>query len=193
MGKPTLQVIIASTRPGRLGLPIGRWFADIASSHNGFDVELVDLAEIGLPFFDEPRHPRLGQYEHQHTREWSAVVSRADAFVFVTPEYNHGFPATLKNAIDFLHAEWLHKAVGFVSYGGVAAGTRSIQMLKPVLAAFKMVAVPEAVSIPFVSQHLGEDGSVLGTEAMRASAVAMLDELLRTASALGPLRRRQAA
>jgi NAD(P)H-dependent FMN reductase len=126
----TLQIIIASTRPGRAGLPIGQWFHERALGHGGFDIDLVDLADLNLPFMDEPSHPRLRRYTHQHTRDWSARVEAADAFVFVTPEYNHGFNAPLKNAIDYLHDEWRHKPVGFVSYGGVAAGTRAVQMLK---------------------------------------------------------------
>src|SRR3954466_1851448 len=114
---PKLQVIIASTRPGRVGLPVGRWFHDRAVKHGGFDVELVDLAEVNLPFMDEPHHPRLGRYEHQHTKDWSARIASGDAFVFVLPEYNYGITAPLKNAIDYLNREWAHKPVGLVSYG----------------------------------------------------------------------------
>src|SRR5690242_19682950 len=119
---PTLSVLITSTRPGRVGLPVARWFIARAEAHGGFTVRVDDLAEIRLPFLDEPRHPRLRQYEHQHTRDWSARVDAADAFAIVTPEYNSGLPATLKNALDFLNQEWRYKPVGFVSYGGVSAG-----------------------------------------------------------------------
>jgi NAD(P)H-dependent FMN reductase len=94
------------------------------------------------------------------------------------PEYNHGFNAPLKNAIDFLHREWGHKAVGFVSYGGVAAGTRAVQMLKPVLTVLRMVPVTAAVPIPFVRQIVSEDGTVEATEAMERAATGMLDELM---------------
>ena len=106
---PTLTIIVGSTRPGRAGQPIAEWFADRARTHAGFDVEVADLAEIGLPLLDEPNHPRLEQYTKQHTKDWSAIVDRADAVVFVTPEYNYGYPAALKNAIDFLHREWQDK------------------------------------------------------------------------------------
>ena len=106
MSRPILQIVIGSTRPGRVGLPVAEWFDEAAVSHGGFDVEVVDLADVGLPFFDEPRHPRSGQYDHEHTKRWSAIVDRADAFVFVVPEYNHGFNAEIKNALDFLHREW---------------------------------------------------------------------------------------
>lgn len=185
---PKLNVIVASTRPGRIGYPVGQWFAELARQHGGFDVELVDLAEVDLPMYDEPNHPRLGQYEHQHTKDWSASVGAADAFVFVTPEYNHGISAPLKNAIDYLHNEWQYKPVGFVSYGGVAAGTRAVQMTKQVVVGLKMTPVVEAVAIPFVTQFLDEDGAVEANEMMASSAKAMLDELVRHAETLAPLR-----
>jgi NAD(P)H-dependent FMN reductase len=185
---PRLQIIIASTRPGRVGLPIGQWVYERALSHRAFDVELVDLAELNLPFMDEPHHPRLRRYTHQHTRDWSARVDAADAFVFVTPEYNHGFNAPLKNAIDYLHHEWMYKPVGFVSYGGVAAGTRAMQMIKPVLAVLKMTPVAEAVNIPFVRQFIDDDGELHPNEVMEQAATAMLDELQRIEAVLRPLR-----
>ena len=154
---PTLQIIIASTRPGRVGLPVADWFAARARDHGAFELDVVDLAELGLPFMDEPNHPRLRRYEHQHTKEWSARVDAADAFALVTPEYNHSYNAPLKNAIDFLHAEWAYKPVGFVSYGGIAAGTRAMQALKPSLVALKMTPVLEAVNIPFVRQFVDDE------------------------------------
>jgi NAD(P)H-dependent FMN reductase len=183
-----LQIIIASTRPGRVGLPVGRWFEGFARSHSDFEVELVDLAELGLPFVDEPNHPRLHEYTHRHTKEWGARVESADAFAFVMPEYNHGFNAPLKNAIDFLHVEWQYKPVGLVSYGGVAAGTRAVQLLKPVLLALKMTPLVEAVSIPFVAQFIDDEGVVTPNEAMEQGATAMLGELARLSEALRPLR-----
>ena len=103
---PRLLVVIASTRPGRAGRAIGDWFAEAARAHNGFEVDVADLAELDLPFHDEPAHPRLGQYEHDHTRRWSEQVAAADAVVFVMPEYNYSFSAPLKNAFDYLHNEW---------------------------------------------------------------------------------------
>ncbi|WP_116040441.1 NADPH-dependent FMN reductase [Amycolatopsis palatopharyngis] len=188
MANPLLQIVITSTRPGRVGVPVAQWFTEIAKEHDGFDLEIVDLAEIDLPMTDEPHHPRLRQYVHQHTKDWSATVDRADAFVFVMPEYNFGFNAALKNALDHLSAEWQHKAVGFVSYGGVSAGTRAVQMIKQVVTTLKMVPIPEAVSIPFVQNFLDKDGKILPNEVMQSSAKAMLDELHRFAEALRPLR-----
>ena len=181
------MIVIASTRPDRAGLPVGRWFADRAEAHGGFDVELVDLAELALPFLDEPHHPKMRRYTKDHTRRWSAMVEAADAFVFVTPEYNHGMPASLKNAIDYLHAEWAHKPVGFVSYGGVSAGTRAVQMLKQVVTAVRMLPVFEGVSIPFVQQFL-EDGELHANDVMNDAAGQMLDELGRSEEALRPRR-----
>lgn len=189
MAKPVLRIIIGSTRPGRVGPAVATWFAERAEEHGGFDVRVTDLAELNLPLLDEPNHPRLRQYTRQHTRDWSALVEASDAFVFVTPEYNYGFNAALKNAIDYLHGEWQHKAAGIVSYGGVAAGTRATQMLKQVLTALKIMPVPEAVNIPFVAQHLDEDKRFKATELVDASATAMLDELLRWTGSLASLRK----
>jgi NAD(P)H-dependent FMN reductase len=186
---PVLQIIIASTRPGRIGLPVAQWFEQAAIEHGGFDVELVDLAEVNLPFFDEPSHPRLRQYVHQHTKDWSEIIDRGDAYVFVTPEYNYGFNAVLKNAIDFLHQEWVHKPVGFVSYGGVAAGTRAVQMLKQVVTTLKMTPVFASVSIPFVPQFLDDENRIQPNDMMKTAATTMLDELLPMAAALETLRK----
>ena len=188
MSRPTLMILIASTRPGRVGLPVGQWFRDHAIAHSGFEVEVADLATLNLPCMDEPSHPRLRQYIHQHTKNWSALVTAADAFVFVMPEYNYGFNAPLKNAIDYLHTEWAYKPVGFVSYGGVSAGTRAVQMIKQVVTTLKMAPLPEAVSIPFVTQFINDDGVVQANGTMEGAATTMLDEMGRWAEALRPLR-----
>jgi NAD(P)H-dependent FMN reductase len=187
--RPVLQIISASTRAGRKGIAVARWIQRVAEQHSGFDVELVDLAEVGLPVFDEPNHPRLRQYVHQSTKDWSATVSHADAYVFVTPEYNHSFPASLKNALDHLSAEWADKAAGLISYGGVSAGLRASSALKPVLAALRMLPVVEAVSIPFFTQFLTDDEEFVPNAELEAGAKAMLDELLRVTGALRGLRR----
>ena len=186
--RPKLLVVIASTRPGRVGLPVGRWFDGQVRAHGAFEVEVADLLEINLPFMDEPNHPRLGQYTHQHTKDWSATVKAADAFAFVTPEYNYSLTAPLKNAIDFLHTEWQYKPVGFVSYGGVSGGTRAVQMLKQVVTTLKMTPLPEAVSIPFVARFIDDEGDFVPDEMIEQSAQAMLSELLRVSEALAVLR-----
>ena len=186
--RPTLMIVIASTRPGRIGLPVGEWFEARALGHGGFDIDLVDLKELGLPFMDEPRHPRLREYAHQHTKDWSARVDAADAFVFVHPEYNYGMTAPLKNALDYLSQEWNYKPLGFVSYGGISAGTRAAQMIKQVATTLKMFPLFEAVAIPFVAQFLGEHGALEPNDVIEKSADAMLDELVRVSEALRPLR-----
>lgn len=185
---PRLTIIIGSTRPGRAGLPIAEWFMERARAHGAFDLRVADLAEIDLPLLDEPNHPRLRQYLHQHTKDWSEIVEGSDAFVIVTPEYNYGYSAAVKNAIDYLHQEWLYKPVGFVSYGGVAAGTRAVQQLKQVVTTLKMLPVFESVSIPFHSQFIDEEGQVQANEVMEQAADAMLNELVRTETALRSLR-----
>ena len=188
MSTPTLMIIIASTRPGRVGLPVGQWFQQRALAQGEFTVQIADLALLNLPFMDEPNHPRLRRYTHQHTKEWSAMADAADAFVFVMPEYNYGFNAPLKNAIDYLHQEWVYKPVGFVSYGGVAAGTRAVQMIKQVVTTLKMIPLPEAVSIPFVQQFIDDEGRMQPNEVMETAVVTMLRELRRWVEALRPLR-----
>jgi NAD(P)H-dependent FMN reductase len=180
---PNLHIVVASTRPRRLGMPIGAWAAKSAVQHGGFRVELVDLAEFALPLLDEPNLPRDGRYTKEHTRRWSAKVAEADAFVFVTPEYNHGPPASLVNALSYLHHEWHYKPVGFVSYGGVSAGTRSVEMIKQIVTTLKMMPIPESVSIPFVFRLL-EDGHFRPEPGLDGAAAAMLDELRRWADAL---------
>ena len=188
MTNPILQIIIASTRPGRVGPSVASWIHQRAIAHGGFDVELIDLAEVNLPMFDEPNHPRLHQYVHQHTKDWSATIDRADAFIFVIPEYNYGFNAAIKNAIDYLNAEWKHKPVGFVSYGGVGAGTRAVQMLKQVITALSMVPVFDAVNIPFIQQFLDDERKLQPNDIMETAATTMLDELVRWTATLRALR-----
>jgi NAD(P)H-dependent FMN reductase len=182
-----LHVIVVSTRPQRAGLTVANWFFARAQAHGKFEVALVDLAEVGLPLLDEPKHPRFQQYEHEHTKRWSASVRSADAFVFVTPEYNYSAPPSLLNAVDYLLAEWAHKPAAFVSYGGVSGGTRAVQMAKQVLTAVNVMPIPQAVSIPFFTKLIANDGTFTGGETQDKAAVAMLDELHRWAEALKPL------
>jgi NAD(P)H-dependent FMN reductase len=185
-----LQVLIASTRPARQGAAVAAWAHAQAKTHHGFDVELVDLAEVNLPLLDEPRHPRFAQYEHDHTKRWSETVARADAFVFVTSEYDHGPPASLINALQYLVKEWAFKPVGFVSYGGVSGGTRAVQAIKLTVCSLKMVPIVEAVSIPFFTQFVdSESGAFDPGELQAKSALAMFDELHRWTGALQALRK----
>jgi NAD(P)H-dependent FMN reductase len=186
--KLRLQIIIASTRPGRVGLPVAKWVDQHARSHSDFDVQLVDLAEVNLPILDEPFHPRLQKYQHEHTRKWSQIVSAADAFTIVTPEYNFGPPPALVNALNYLYLEWNYKPAGFVSYGGISGGLRSVQMTKLILTTLKIVPIYEAVTLPFVNNNLSEAKDFVATETRDKAATEMLKELHRWALALKPLR-----
>ena len=188
MSKPTLQIIIASTRPGRVGLPVAQWFAKFAEHQDVFEIELVDLAEVDLPLFDEPNHPVARQYTRPETIAWSETVDGADAFVIVHPEYNHSYNAAIKNALDYLHVEWNYKPVGFVSYGGVSAGVRAMTALKPVVAALRMTPTVEAVNIPFVGQFIDDEGRFVPNEQLEMGAAGMLAELAKLEGALRPLR-----
>lgn len=182
-----LGVIIASTRPGRIGLPIGTWVAGAALAHGGFEVTVLDLAEIDLPLMDEPNHPRLHQYTKAHTIEWSEAVEAQDAFVIVMPEYNFSFTAPLKNAFDYLFAEWAYKPAALVSYGGISAGLRAAQQFKQVLTTLNMMPIKEAVAIPFAGS-LVEEGEFNSTDGHHAQAATMFTELQRWACALQTLR-----
>jgi NAD(P)H-dependent FMN reductase len=186
--RPVLQILVASTRPGRVGEPVARWIAAQAGEHAAFEVEVVDLAEIDLPMFAEPKHPRLGEYALEHTREFSATISRADGFVFVFPEYNHSYNAALKNALDHLNQEWAGKPVALLGYGGVAAGARATEALWPVLVALRMVPVAATVPIPFASKFVSGEGDArtfTPPEETEAGAKAALDGLAGWIETLG--------
>lgn len=182
-----LHTLVTSTRPGRTGIHVARWFDDVARTHGAFDTALVDLAEFNLPVYDEPHHPRLRRYEHAHTQRWSKSVEAADAFVFVCPEYNYGPTPALVNAMNYLFHEWHYKPVGFVSYGGASGGLRGVQATKPLATTLRMMPIPEGVMVPFVAQQIAND-SFTPSEPQQASATVLLDELLRWAHALKGLR-----
>ncbi len=186
--KPVLHIVISSTRPGRVGPAVARWFDDFAQRHGQFDVRMVDLAEVNLPIYDEPNHPALQKYEHAHTQAWAASVAVADAFVFVTPEYNFGPSPAFVNALNYVYREWNYKACGFVSYGGVSGGLRSVQMAKQLVTTLKMMPMVEGVAVPMVGQHLDAAGAFVSSPLIDHSAQQMLDELLKWTSALAALR-----
>jgi NAD(P)H-dependent FMN reductase len=183
-----LHTIIASTRPGRIGPAVATWFNDVARRHGAFDASLVDLADFRLPVFDEPEHPMKQAYRHEHTRKWAASVNAADAFVFVTPEYNYTMPPSLLNALSYLSKEWNYKPAGFVSYGGVSGGLRSAQTARQLVTTMKMMPIPEGVALPTVFAQLGEKGAFSPNDLNAAGAKAMLDEIAKWAGALKPLR-----
>jgi len=185
---PKLSVVVTSTREGRVGLAIGKWFEAQAKKHGGFEVELIDLVEMGLPLLDERNHPNQRNYEKDHTKAWSARVAARDAFVFVVPEYNFGMPPALLNALDYLYHEWHYKPAAFTSYGGQSGGLRSVQMAKPVLTTLRMMPIPEGVTVQFFSKHMQDDGSFEPGDAFDKPTQAMLDELARWTEALQTLR-----
>lgn len=184
-----LLVVLSSVRPGRVGKPVADWFVPLAEADGRFRVELADLKELDLPFLDEPEQPHTLIYTKEHTKNWSAIVDRADAFVFVTPEYNATPAPALKNAVDFLYHEWAGKPVGFVSYGGVWAGARAVQALKPTLTQLAMMPLAAQVPIPNVAGRIDESETFDG-EPFERGAGRMLDQLETWADALAPIRER---
>lgn len=183
-----LVVLIASTREQRAGPAVAKWVVEQVAKHGVFEHRLVDLKEVALPLLDEPIHPMKRQYKNAHTKAWSEIVAGADAFVFVTPEYNYGMPPALLNALDYVFHEWNYKPVGFVSYGGLSGGTRSVQMSKLVVTSLKMMPLPEAVNFPFFMKLIDANGILQAEPAQLESAKKMLDELDRWTTALKPLR-----
>lgn len=183
-----LNVIVTSTRPGRVGKTIGDWFFSHAQRNGaGFEVVLTDLVDVALPLLDEPNHPAKREYQHEHTMEWSAIVDDSDAFVFVLPEYNFTAPPSFVNAVDYLYHEWAYKPAGFVSYGGISGGLRSTQTAKTLLTTLGVMPIPQQVVMPNVFSHLN-DGIFEPDQAHVSSADSMIGELLKWAVALAPLR-----
>ncbi|ARQ71510.1 NADPH-dependent FMN reductase [Streptomyces marincola] len=191
-----IAVVVGSTRPRRRTAVVAEWVLREARSHPDVtagraDVALLDLAAFGLPVLDEPVSAAFGRYEHAHTRRWSEAVASHDAFVFVTPEYNHSFPGALKNALDYLYTEWFHKAAGFVSHG-VTGGTRAVEHLRTVLAELKVATVAPQVALNAFTDFEITDPTLPGTltpgphhaEALND----LLDDLIPWAEALGRVR-----
>ena len=185
-----LKIITSTTRPGRKGLSIANWALEAANQDGRFEPQLLDLGAINLPLLDEPNHPRLKQYQQEHTRKWSAAIDEADAFIIVLAEYNFAFPAPIKNAIDFLFSEWKYKPVGFVSYGGVSGGLRATQMMKQVVTSVGMMPVPESVAVPMFSKYINDLDQFVPEEPVVKSTGVLLTELQRWSGALKVLRQR---
>ncbi|MGI5269325.1 NADPH-dependent FMN reductase [Nonomuraea sp. CA-218870] len=181
-----IGIVIGSTRPGRVGESVARWVHDLAVKRGDAEYELVDLADYALPHLDEPLPAATGQYAREHTAAWSERISSFDGFVFVTPEYNSSTSGALKNAIDFLFAEWADKAAAFVSYG-VDGGARAAEHLRQVLGRLKVADVPAQVTLSIYADF--EDFSVPRPAPQHEERLtAMLDQLLSWATALRPLR-----
>jgi NAD(P)H-dependent FMN reductase len=181
-----IGIIMGSTRPGRNGEAVARWVYEIATQHNGAQFELVDLADFPLPHLDEPIPPSMGQYQNEHTKKWAAKIASFDGFVMVTPEYNHSTSGVLKNAIDYLFAEWNNKAVGFVSYGS-AGGTRAVEHLRLVAGELQMADVRQQVTLSLMTEF--ENYSVFKPGDYNLPALnTLLDQVVAWSTALAPLR-----
>jgi len=185
-----IAIIIGSTRPNRNGEAVAKWVYKIAQKRSDAEFELVDVKDFNLPLLDEPVPPIMGQYSKPHTKTWAAKIGSFDAYVFVTPEYNHGTSGALKNAIDFLFAEWSNKAAGFVSYGG-ASGARAVEQLRLNLAEVQMATVRNQVLLSLYTDF--ENFSVFKPDSQKEASVnAMLDQLIAWGGVLKALRERPA-
>lgn len=180
-----LRVIVGSVRQERFGLVPARWFLGTARAHGSFDVELVDLADTALPLSLGPEPPSLATYDARppEMAALTRALSEADAFVVVTPEYNHSFPASLKCAIDWHYEEWRGKPVGFVSYGGPGGGLRAVEQLRLVFAELHATTVRSSVTFPNFWERFDESGEPLGDGAAE-EARSMLEELAWWGTAL---------
>ena len=184
-----IGLIIGSTRPIRKAEIVAKWVYSIAQRRSGAEFELVDIKDFKLPLLDEPVSAVFGQYTHQHTKTWSAKIASFDAYVFVTPEYNHATSGALKNAIDFLHYEWVNKAAGFVGYGG-AGGARAIENLRLVMSELQVATVRAQVGLSLYTDF--EKFTVFKPDPSQEKAVeSMLDQLVAWGGALKPLREKR--
>jgi len=183
-----LAIIIGSTRPGRKADAVARWVNDIAGKRRDAEIELVDIQDFNLPLLDEPIPPSQGKYSKPHTKAWAAKIDAFDAFVFVTPEYNHGIPGALKNAIDYLYREWNNKAAGFVSYGS-ASGTRAVEQLRLVMGELQIADVRAQVMLSLFTDF--ENFTVFKPAPHHENSVnTLLDQVIAWGGALKALRQR---
>lgn len=186
-----IGVIIGTSRPGRNGEKVTEWFKSITDTYRGVEFDYIDLAEVDLPFYDEPVPPSMTnrQYQNKHTQDWSARIDALDGFVIVTPEYNRGPAAVLKNALDFLNPEWNNKPVAFVGYGANGA-VRAIEQLRSNAIELQMNPIREHVALP-IFNFFQEDGSIAIPDSYNNTAVAMLDQLKWWATTLKSARQEQ--
>ncbi|BCJ59627.1 FMN reductase [Micromonospora endophytica] len=186
MDMTKIGIILGSTRPNRNGEQVAKWVYDIASRRADAEFELVDLRDYPLPHLDEPVSASFGQYQHEHTKQWAAKIGSFDGFIIVTPEYNHSTSGVLKNAIDYLFAEWNNKAVGFVSYGG-AGGARAAEHLRLIAGELMMADVRQQVTLSLVTEF--ENFSVFKPGEYSTGALhTLLDQVVAWSTALAPLR-----
>lgn len=178
----TIQVILGSVRPNRFGEKPAKWIVDTISVQPNVRVELLDLRDWPLPFFNEPLSPAAsgGEYTNELAAKWADKIAEADAYIIVTPEYNNGYSAVLKNAIDYVYKQWNKKPVAFVSYGGISGGIRAVQQLRQVVIELQMVPIRSAIYIPFARGHLDEHGNLKeeALHSLQSQADAMIPQLI---------------
>ena len=179
--KLAIKIIVGSTRQNRFGDKPAQWMYDIARKRSELDAEFLDLRDYPLPFFNEPASPAMagGKYANEVVAKWAGKIQTADGFIIVTPEYNHGYPAVLKNAMDYIYNEWNNKAIGFVSYGGVG-GARSIEQLRQVAIELQMAPIRNAVHIQAFWTLLDENGNLKtgALDSLGDAAEKFLDQLI---------------
>ena len=187
----TIKIILGSRRPGRFGIQPAAWITELGAQYaDKARFELVDLQELDLPFLDEsvPASMNGGVYEHEHSQKWSKIVDEADGFIFVSPEYNHSYSPTLKNAIDYLYREWNYKPVSFVNYGAAAGGVYSTEHLRNVAAWLKMYDLSEQLFIPHYYNNMDENGAFKFDEDHERRAKALIEQNIFWAEAMKPAR-----
>lgn len=177
-----IQIILGSTREGRFGDRVANWFYSIAASRRDLNAELIDLHDWPMPFFNEARPPASGHYAPE-ARAWADKIATADGYVIVTPEYNHGYTAVLKNALDHIYAEWNNKPVAFIGYGGSSGGSRAVQQLRQVVIELQMTPIREGILLPFARRLFDENGDIKDFS-YDARVHALLDQLEWWARAL---------
>lgn len=181
-----IGIILGSTRPNRNGEQVANWVLDIAARRTDAEFELIDLRDYPLPHLDEPIPPSMGQYQNEHTKQWARKIASFDGFVIVTPEYNHSTSGVLKNAIDYLYAEWHNKAVGFVSYGSVG-GARAVEHLRLVAGELQMADVRQQVTLSLMTEFENFQTFKPGDYNLPALDT-LLDQVIAWSTALEPLR-----
>ena len=188
-------IIVGSTRPGRNSEAVARWVHEIASKRGDAVYEIVDIADYDLPLLDEPKSPMYRDYVNGHTKRWSEKIDSLDAFVFVTPEYNHSITGALKNAIDFLNQEWANKSAGFVSFGS-AGGARAVEHLRGIMGELQVADV-RAQALLSLFEDFENFSEFKPREVQAQSVEALLDQLIGWGLALRDyrlgLQRREAA
>jgi NAD(P)H-dependent FMN reductase len=181
-----IGIILGSTRPGRNGEAVARWVLELAKKRTDAEFELIDLKDFNLPHLDEAIPPSLGQYANDHTKAWAATIARFDGFVFVTPEYNHSTSGALKNAIDFLYAEWNNKAAGFVSYGALG-GARAVEHLRLIMGELQVADVRAQVALSLITDFVNYS-EFAPNEYHVAEVDTLFDQVVAWSDALAPLR-----